>query len=72
MSALTGSRAVCVCGADLTADIQEQLKLQGQQPVVHGQMLEDYEATHHPWLHNPQAQAEQHLRDEAAYPQGSP
>ena len=71
MSTLTGSRAVCVCGADLTADdIQEQL--QGHQPEVHGQLLEDYEATHHPWLHDPQSQAEQHLRDEAAYPEGSP
>ena len=70
MSTLTGSRAVCVCGADLTADdIQEQL--QGHQPEVHGQLLEDYEATHHPWLHDPQSQAEQHLRDEAAYPEGS-
>jgi hypothetical protein len=72
MSTLTGSRAVCACGADLTADIQEQLKLQGHQSEVQGQMLEDYEATHHPWLHDPQAQAEQHLRDEAAYPEGSP
>lgn len=70
MSALTGSRAVCACGADLTADIQEQL--QGQQPVVHGQTLEVYEATHHPWLHYSRAQAKQHLRDEAAYPEGSP
>jgi len=71
MSALTGSRAICVCGVDLTADyIQEQL--QGHQPAVHGQLLEDYEATHHPWLHDLQAQAEQHLRDEVAYPEGSP
>lgn len=70
MSALTGYRAVCACGADLTADIQE--KLQGHQPEVQGQMLEDYEATHHPWLHDLRAQAEQHLRDEAAYPEGSP
>ena len=70
MSSLTGSRAVCVCGADLTADdIQEQL--QGHQPEVHGQLLEDYEATHHPWLHDSQAQAAQHLQDEAAYPEGS-
>ncbi|HEY6751417.1 MAG TPA: hypothetical protein VI027_08830 [Rubrobacteraceae bacterium] len=70
MSALTGSRLVCVCGADLTADSQEK---QGHQPEVHGQLLEDYEATHHPWLHDPQAQAEQHLRDEATYPEeGSP
>jgi hypothetical protein len=57
MSALTGSRAVCACGADLTADIQE--KLLGHQPEVQGQMLEGYEATHHPWLHDPRAQAEQ-------------
>ena len=70
MSALTDSRAVCACGADLTADIQE--KLQGHQLEAQGQMLEDYEATHHPWLHDPRAQAEQHLRDEAAYPEGSP
>ncbi len=72
MSALTGSRAVCACGVDLTTDIQEQLKLQGHQPEVQGQMLEDHEATHHPWLHGSRAQAEQQLRDEAAYPEGSP
>lgn len=72
LSTLTGSRAVCACGADLTADIQEQLKLQGHQSEVQGQMLEDYEATHHPWLHDSPAQADQHLRDEAAYPEGSP
>jgi hypothetical protein len=57
-------------GRTLTADIQE--KLLGHQPEVQGQMLEGYEATHHPWLHDPRAQAEQHLRDEAAYPEGSP
>jgi hypothetical protein len=71
MSALTGSRAVCTCGADLTAYVQEKLQ-EGHQPEVQGQMLEDYEATHHPWLHDPRAQAEQHLRDEAAYLDGSP
>ena len=71
MSALTGSRAVCACGADLTADIIQE-KLEGHQSEVQGQMLEDYEATHHPWLHDSQAQVEQHLRDEAAYPEGSP
>ena len=70
MSPLTGSRTVCACGADLTADIQE--KLLRHQPEVQGQMLEGYEATHHPWLHDPRAQAEQHLRDEAAYPESSP
>jgi len=71
MSALTDSRAVCACGADLTADIQEKLQ-EAHQSEAQGQMLEDYEATHHPWLHDPRAQAEQHLRDEAAYPEGSP
>jgi hypothetical protein len=69
-SALTGSRALCVCGVDLTSDIQE--KLQGHQPAVHGQLLEDDEATRHPWLHDSRVQAEQHIRDEAAYPEGSP
>ena len=67
MSALIGSRAVCVCGADLTTDTQE--KRQGHQPEVHGQLLEDYEVTHHPWLHDSQAQAAQHLQDEASYPE---
>jgi hypothetical protein len=71
MSALPDSRAVCACGADLTSGIQEKLQ-EGYQPEVQGQMLEDYEATHHPWLHDLRAQAEQHLRDETAYPEGSP
>jgi len=70
MSALTGSRAVCACGAELTADIQE--KLLGHQPEVQGPSLEDYEANQHPWHHDPRAQADQHLRDEAAFPEGSP
>ena len=71
LSTFTGFWAVCECGADLTADIQEEL--QGHQPEVQGQMLEDYdEATHHPWLHDTEAQAEQHLRDEAAHPEDSP
>ena|SRR5215216_1118156 len=71
MSVLTGSAAVCECGADLTADIQE--KLQGhQQEEVQGQMLEDYEATQHPWRYDTEAQAEQYLRDEATYAESSP
>jgi hypothetical protein len=70
MSSIIGLWAVCECGVDLTPDIQE--KLQGHQPEVQGQMLEDYEATHHPWLHDTEAQAKQHLRDEATYPEDSP
>lgn len=70
MSALTGFLGACECGADLTTDIQERLR--GHQPEVRGRMLEDHEATQHPWHHDTGAQAEQHLRDEAAYPEGSP
>ena len=70
MSAIIGLWAVCECGADLTIDIQQ--KLQGHQPEVRGQMLEDHEAIQHPWLHDTGAQAEQHLRDEATYPEDSP
>jgi hypothetical protein len=70
LSALTDFWAVCECGVDLTTDIQE--KLQEHQPDVRGQMLEDHETTQHPWLHDTGAQADQHLRDEATYPEGSP
>ena len=70
MSAIIGLWAVCECGADLTTDIQE--KLQGHQPEVREQGLEDYEPTQHPWLYDTEAQAEQHLRDEATYAEGSP
>jgi hypothetical protein len=70
MSAIIGLWAVCECGADLTNEIQE--KLQGHRPEARGQLPEDYEATHHPWLHDTEAQSEQHLRNEAAYAEGSP
>jgi hypothetical protein len=33
---------------------------------------EEYEAHHHPWHYDLQSQEDQHLRDEAAYPEGSP
>ena len=69
-STLTSSVVFCECGADYMADIQEEC--QRHQPEVLGQMLEAYETAHHPWLHDTQAQAEQHLRDEAAYPGGFP
>ena len=70
-SILTASMTICSeCGADHTVGIQQEL--QSHQPEVLGQMLEDYEATHHPWHHDIQAQAEQHLRDEGAYSKDSP
>ena len=52
----------CRCGADhsaLISDIQER----------EAQLRE---AVTHPWHHEAKVQAEQHLRDEAAYPDGSP
>ena len=52
----------CQCGADhsdIVRDIQEQ---EGR--------LRD--RVTHPWLYDAQEQEEQHLRDEAAYPKGSP
>jgi hypothetical protein len=70
ISALTGVGAVCACGADLTTDIQE--KLQGHQPEVWAQRLEDYQPTEHPWHHDTEARADQHLQDEATYGEGSP
>ncbi len=70
MSALTGVGVVCACGVDLATDIQEML--QGNQPEVRGQRLEDDEITQHPWRHDTEARAEQHLRDEATYEEGSP
>jgi len=60
----TGQSAgiTCRCGADHSAivkDIQEREARLGN------------EATH-PWQHDAQEQEDQHLRDEADYPKGSP
>lgn len=52
----------CECGADHSAFIRDIREREGR--------LRD-EVTH-PWLHNAQDHAEQHLRDEAAYPKDSP
>ena len=52
----------CQCGADhndIVRDIQEQ------EGPLRDQVT-------HPWLYDAQEQAEQHLRDKAAYPEGSP
>ena len=61
----TSSTVICRrCGADhsdVIYDIREQEQVQ----------LQDEEISH-PWFHDTQAQAEQHLRDEATYPKGSP
>ena len=70
ISTLISSVVFCHCGADYTADIQEEW--QRQQPEVLGQTLEDYETAHHPWRHDTLEQEDQHLRDEAAYSKDSP
>ena len=70
ISTLTSSVVVCECGADDMAGIQEEW--QRHQPEVLGQTLEDYKTAHHPWLHDTQAQEDQHLRNEVAYSKYSP
>ena len=70
ISTLTSSVVFCECEADYMADIQEECRR--LQPEVLGQALEAYETAQHPWLHDTLEQAEQHLRDEAAYPKDSP
>ena len=69
-TALTSFKALCQCGVELIADIQEEC--QRHQPEVLGQTLERCETPHHPWLYDALAQEEQHLRDEAAYSKDSP
>jgi len=67
---LAGSVDTCACGADERAGIKEAL--QSHHTEVLGQMLEDYQTTHHPWLYDTLACGQQHLRDEATYPKDSP
>src|SRR5215204_4948434 len=62
--ALTGSStgSACLCGAehsDVILDIQER----------EGRLQQE---TTHPWYYDLQSQEDQHLRDEAAYPEDSP
>ncbi len=61
---LTGASttSTCRCGADHSAVIQD---IQEREAKLRG------EATH-PWQHDTKEQTQQHLRDEAAYPEGSP
>ncbi len=61
---LTGTSTVltCRCGADHSEIIQDLQEREGR--------LRD-EVTH-PWRYDTKEQAQQHLRDEAAHPEGSP
>ena len=63
-SEIIGSEVIsCECGKDNTARIREELIL--------WLIDEEYVAHHHPWRHDTQEQAKQHLRDETAYPKDS-
>ena len=53
----------CECGKGHTAKVREEIVIQ--------LVDEEYEAHHHPWHYDLQSQANQHLRDEATYPEGS-
>jgi hypothetical protein len=57
----------CRCGADHSALIDDALL---NDIRVRESQLRD--AAIHPWNHEVKEQAAQHLRDEAAYPEGSP
>jgi hypothetical protein len=53
----------CECGRGHTARAREEVVIQ--------LVDEEYEAHHHPWHFDLQSQEDQHLRDEAAYPEDS-
>ena len=62
-SELIDTQPDCECGKGHTASAREEVVLQ--------LVDEDYEAHHHPWRYDLQSQEAQHLREEAAYPEGS-
>ena len=59
----TSPASICRCGTDHSAIIRDIQEREGR--------LRDEEATR-PWQHDAKEQTQQHLRDEAAYPEGSP
>jgi hypothetical protein len=62
---LTSSASIdstCQCGADHSAIIKD----------LHEREAQLGHAVTHPWRYEREDQAAQHLRDEAAYPEGSP
>ena len=61
---LTGTDTVftCRCGADHSVIVQDLQEREGR--LRH--------AVTHPWRYDAKEQAQQHLRDEAAHPEGSP
>ena len=58
----TSPTPICRCGTDHSAIIEDIQEREGR--------LRDEAA--HPWQHAAKEQAQQHLRDEITYPEGSP
>ncbi len=58
----TSPASICRCGTDHSAIIQD---IQAREGRLRGEVT-------HPWQHDAKEQTRQHLRDEAAYPEGSP
>jgi hypothetical protein len=58
----SSTTTICWCGTDYSAIISDIQKREGR--------LSD--KVIHPWIHDAQWQAEQHLRDDTTYPKGSP
>jgi hypothetical protein len=58
----SSSTPICRCGTDHSAIVRDIQEREGQLP---------HEVTH-AWQHDTQEQAEQHLLNEDAYPEGSP
>ena len=58
----TSITTACSCGARLGGFVHDMQEHEDHLP----------ERLTHPWLHDAEARADQRLRDEAAYPEGSP
>src|SRR5918911_5071268 len=57
----SSTTTLCWCGADHGAIIRDIQKREGRLP----------DKISHPWLHDAKKRAQQHLKDEAAYPEDS-
>lgn len=62
LTATNTSTACGRCDADLGAFVRDLREREGNSP----------DKLSHPWFYDAQARANQHLRDEASYPEGSP
>ncbi len=63
LSATSSTTTTCRCGTDLGA-IVRNIERHAETPLS--------DKIRHPWLYDAQEQADQHLHDEATYPEGSP